>query len=570
MMNLFTTHSRRLMALTGIVTIISLVGGGLTATAQTPIPDSFPAPPVSIGPRFGPAQPTGSIPPVNIAPIPVNQPVFYPPAYAFDGRPVFVGPPVYGPVYAGPFGPAPVAVGGFGPPPPPIPLTANYAATGRPESVEVRRPAGPANLRVTIGEAFLNRVIARETVQPGPVRDVILGAQVTGRQTTVSRLKLDLKPSTDKASAQFILNGDVQTMTTGVTPQAMIDTAGQQQFFAVKDVFFDGNQFSTRHATVYIRANNQTVGAMTPLTGTLFGGLADRIAYRAAERQKAAGEAVARDKLAERLFPTFDGEVDANLAQGNRKLEPLRKWLESAKLMPASQSVWTSDTQMVYEALVSDDKTGSDIAPLGETAAGDNTLQLSIHESLLNTLVDRAGLKGYKTTDKHLRDLERQLLPSSSDSSQPEADLGSQETLKAPTLPSGTDSFVTDIELDEFEPLTFRLERDRLLVIIKATFKPAGQAVMPPMTVTIPYQTQLVGNSIRLAAGKPQVVAQDRKDPDAPQTIMEMAVQKVIEADLDPVMFDRALPAALWTGSGPAPKVASIKSDNGWVTISID
>jgi hypothetical protein len=383
-------------------------------------------------------------------------------------------------------------------------------------------------------------------------------------------LKLDLKPSTDKASAQFILNGDVQTMTTGVTPQAMIDTAGQQQFFAVKDVFFDGIQFSTRHATVYIRANNQTVGAMTPLTGTLFGGLADRIAYRAAERQKSAGEAVARDKLAERLFPTFDGEVDANLAQGNRKLEPLRKWLESAKLMPASQSVWTSDLQMVYEALVSDDKTGSDIAPLGETVAGDNTLQFSIHESLLNTLVDRAGLKGYKTTDKHLRDLERQLLPSSSDNSQPEADLGSQETLKAPTLPSGTDSFVTDIELDEFEPLTFRLERDRLLVIIKATFKPAGQAVMPPMTVTIPYQTRLEGNSIRLAAGKPQVVAQDRKDPNAPQTIMEMAIQKVIEADLDPIIFDRALPAALWPGSGPAPKVASIKSANGWLTVSID
>jgi hypothetical protein len=528
------------------------------------------------------APPATPIPPLSIGPAPglYSQPVFYPPppVYAFDGRPVYVGPQFYGP--------APVAV--FGPPPPPIyaaPMVSSRVLPPAPQPIpigeevasatnsdfgpsplttEVRRPAGPANFRVSVSEAFLNRVIAQERVDPGPIRDVILGAQVTGRQTTVSRLSADLMPATDKARIALVLNGDVQSLTTGVTPQAMIGTAGQQQFYAVKEVYFDGVQFSTRHAVVYIRARNQTIGATTPLSGTLFGGLADRIAYRAAERQKAAGEAVARDRLAEKLFPTFDGEVDTKLAQANRQLEPVRKWLETAKLLPSTQSVWTTDSQLIQEYLVGETKTAT-IDPFNETLEGDQGLRISIHESLLNTLIDRMGLKGMKTTDKYLRDLEKTLLQIAGGSRSETDDLKGD----ASKLP-GMENIVTDIEFDDVEPMVIRMERDRMLVKIKAVFKPAGQSVVPPMTVTIPYHVELAGDKLRWVAGTPQVVAQDRVDPSDPPTIMETAIQKVIEADLIPLEFDRPLPASLWTGAGAPPKVSSVKSDAGWVTIGIE
>jgi len=64
--------------------------------------------------------------------------------------------------------------------------------------------------------------------------------------------------------------------------------------------------------------------------------------------------------------------------------------------------------------------------------------------------------------------------------------------------PGGTEGIVTDIEFDEVDPLTVRYERDQVLVTIKAQFKPAGQALVPPMSVTIPYQIQITGNKIRL------------------------------------------------------------------------
>lgn len=521
------------------------------------------AEPMSIGPA------PGLYPPFN-APVYFAQPVV-----GFDGRlvPAPYGPPVYPVPVLGP----PVMVAPADPrflPPQPVPIAANFVPSSElaaPVAVETRRTSGTGNLRLTVSEAFLNRVIAQERVEPGPVRDYILGAQVTGRQTTVSRVRLDLKPSNDKATAAFVMNGDVQTLTTGVTPQAMIDTAGQQQFLATKEVYFDGVKFSTRHATVFIRARNQTVGATTPLSGTLFGGIANRIAYAAAERQKSAGEAVARDRLAEKLFPTFDGEVDGRLSQANRQLEPLRKRLDAVKLLPTSQAVWTTDTHLFHEMQIGTGAATTS-SPVTEGIEPADGLRLSIHESLLNTLVDRAGLKGFKTTDKKLRELEKSLLSAFGNSAEGSAsDDGAQlgEGALKPPLANSPD-FVTDIEFDDNEPMVLKLERDQLVMTIKAHFKPAGQAIVPPMIVTIPYRTELIGNKIRWVAGQPRVVAQDRNDPAAPQTIVETTIQKVIEGDLIPLEFDRILPAALWRGSGPAPRIASVKSDNGWVTMTIE
>jgi len=518
--------------------------------------------------------PNGIAPPVSIGPAPgfAPQPYFYPPANGFDGRPIYAGPPVYSaPLYGGPY-----PTGQALPPPPqPVPIITSYApAQGINPGAITRRQPGRANLRLVASESFLNRLVSQERVDPGPVRDIVLGAQVTGRQTTVSRLRVDLIASDEKARTDLILNGDVQSLTTGVTPQAMIDTAGQQRFVAVKEVYFDGVQFSTRHATVFIRAQNQTIGAVTPLSGTLFGGLANRIAYRAAERQKEAGEAVARDRLAERLFPTFDGEVDARLAQANRQLEPLRRRLDGFKLLPATQSSWTSDTHLFYESFTGDDKTSAPVPAVNDLGERENGLRLSIHESLLNTFIDRTGLKGLKTTDRKLRELEKSLLTLMGNSRTDESDNSTsaeKSPLTAPDSPAATERFETDIEFDEVDPLTVRVEKDRMLVILKAHFKPAGQTVMPPMTVTIPYQTELTANKIRLIAGKPRVVSQERTDPNGPQTIIEMAVQKVIEGDLIPLEFDRFLPAALWPANGTAlPRVTTISSDNGWLNISVE
>ena len=426
----------------------------------------------------------------------------------------------------------------------------------------------PANVRVSVSENFLNRLVAREEVQPGPVRDKVLGADVAGRQTTTSRLVLDLKPSQDKAHAAFKLTGDVQMQVTGTTPQAMVDTAGQQQFVAVKEVFFDGRWLSTKHAMVFVRARNQTVGAMTPLTGSVFGGLAERIAYRTAERMRPEAEAIARDRLAEKVYPAFDGEIDKQLSDANRLLEQqLRKRLEQAELVPSSQFVSTTDTRLEYGAMIGG-KSAAAVVLRPPTISADGAVSLMLHDSLLNELIERTSLRGYQTTDKELKQQVTQLLGAlpGLKVSMPE-----EKPAAAPFgLPLPGMSLITNIEFDEVTPLTVRLDQDRLTTTIKAAFKPAGQKLFPPMTVTIEYRAVIEGNVVRLAPGQPRAVAQGSEDSSREPTVAEMTVQNSFASALPTLEVDQSLLAAYWTHHGPAPRVTSFKSREGWLAVAID
>ena len=123
---------------------------------------------------------------------------------------------------------------------------------------------------------------------------------------------------------------------------------------------------------------------------------------------------------------------------------------------------------------------------------------------------------------------------------------------------------------DETDPLTVRLDRDRLTATIKAKFKPAGQNLLPPMKVVIEYRAVIEGNTVRLVAGKPRVMTQDRTDPNTEATVVELAVQKSIESALPTLEVDRVLPSKYWPHNSPAPRVMSIKFQEGWVSVSID
>lgn len=248
---------------------------GTPNVTSGPVANPFGTPPVPIGPApalLGPVQEFGPVP-VFVAPVdfPQRLLVVRRPS-PFDG--------------SAPSRPSNVPVASRFPAP--------AAAPAPVLSQELVETPPIGNLRVTVSESFLNRLVARDETKPGEVRDFILGAQVSGRQVTATRVRLDLLPGTNKVRGALVLNGTTQAETTGVTPQAMVDVASQQEFSAVKEIYFDGVKFSTRHAVVHVRAKNQTLGARTPLTGTLLGGIANRIAYREAERRRPQAEAVAR------------------------------------------------------------------------------------------------------------------------------------------------------------------------------------------------------------------------------------------------------------------------------------
>ena len=543
------------------VTALLIAFSTMVAKPCVAQPPRFLNPPVPLGyPNVvaGPvANPYGT-PPMPIGPAPAGYPLYpqfvpaapYPPPVIYPAVPYTVRRPT---PFQNNIASAPLQV-------PVVSQRVYGAATAAPI---VEQPAPVGNLRLTVSENFLNRLVARDETKPGEVRDFILGAQVSGRQTTATQVRLDLLPGASNARGALVLNGTTQSATTGVTPQAMVDVASQQQFVAVKEIFFDGMKFSTRHAVVHVRAKNQTLGAVTPLTGTLFGGIANRIAYREAERRKPEAEAVARDRVAERVFPEFDNAIDQQLASANDQLESrVRRLLRTANLMPTLQQVSSTDTALHYSAQLATESPTTSSPTFEGRLNVDRGLSLMVHESLLNALVARSGLKGMKTTDREIKAL---IAPF-----EYKTDKDELEAAQPPVGLPGMDNVVTDIEFDESDPLTIRLEQGRALVTMRAKFKPAGQDVLPALAVTIPYTNELVGDKFVVTPGKVQVAALDRDDESAIPPLAMNLLSKAIEASLSKLATDRALPASLWPIGGTVPRIAEVQTQDGWGRISVE
>lgn len=463
----------------------------------------------------------------------------------------------------------------------PTPFDGGYEAYSVPRIIETVPPTGSqiatlsssefspsttlapiGNLRISVGERFLNRFIARQESRPGEVHDNILGADVRGHQTTSTNLRLDLLPNFEKMQGVFVLTGINHSETTGYTPQAMVDVASEQQFSATKDLYFDGFNFSTRHARLHVQNRNQTLGAQTQLSGTLFGGIADRIAYNAAERRRPEAEAIARDRLAERVYPEFDNEVDRNLADINIQLEStVRRKLRESNLMPTRQQVSSTNTRFNYCLQLASEVPMTSPTSLELDPNSDDGVGILVHESVVNTLLSSSGLKGYKTTDRKIKEF---FAPYELKSATP--DSGEAPDLAVP----GIENITTEIEFDEENPATLRVENGKSVLTLRATFKPMGQALLPPLQVTVDYDNQLVGDKIVITPSNVKVDLQNKDDAENVPTMALKLVAQGIEASFTKLAFDRSVPPALWKYNGVVPRVNSMRLKDGWTSICVN
>ncbi|MDZ4688093.1 MAG: hypothetical protein SH850_23715 [Planctomycetaceae bacterium] len=417
----------------------------------------------------------------------------------------------------------------------------------------------PFNLHVVASEELLNRFVARSRVEPGEVDDFLFGAKVDGQQWTATQLSLDLRPAGDRAHAAFILDGHVQSQTTGRTEQGAVHSIGRQQFYAVKDVFFDGAQLSTRHAAVHVRTENQNVGASTPLDGTLFEGLGSRIALKVAERNRPQTEEYARNRVVQRVYPSFDKEVDEQLADANDRLEEsLRSPLRKAKLLPSAQLARSSDTHLHYAGrfVVGEDQ--NLVAP-AVPLIGPHGLTMYVHESLLNGLLDRLNLQGRKTTDRELRDLVTQLRT---------AIRGGTDDRDADDRPEPAVKLETEIEFDATQPLAVRFVGNRMELELRATFRPAGQALLPPLAITVPLRLERrPSDEWTLVYGDIDIRPMNGDEiPSLAKTLIRQAIQ----SDLPAVSFPATLTTDDWPADKPRLKVAELQSADGWLVVSLD
>ncbi len=411
-------------------------------------------------------------------------------------------------------------------------------------------PISHFNLHLVATENWLNRLVSRTDVTSGIVDDFILGAKVNGEQVTTSQLRLDLRPSSDQISARFLLDGSINTNTRGTTEQAVVFTRGLQHFQAAKDIFFDGRVVSTRHALVSARAQNENLGASTRFDGTPLQPIVTPFVLKAAEQRRPQAEAVARDRVVDRIYPEFDARIDRELAGLNDRLEAsVQRPLRERNLLPSTQKCVSTDRELHYAARLSAEGRDFEIvAPSGPLLQTEQ-VRLFIHSSLFEAAALRGGLAGLKTTDKQLDQLLRRL------------------GLSSDSRGETTGGIETQIEFDDLRPLSVVFENDEVNLELRLTLRPAGQNLLPPLTINIPFRLVDQDGERLLRPGQLQVSSRDQGNI-APA--VETLIRQTISSTLSDVPIPRTIGDASWYDGKTPPRLTTLRFKDGWLAVGLD
>lgn len=436
-------------------------------------------------------------------------------------------------------------------------------------------PASSFHLHLVMHEELINRFIVEQRIDDAPVVDQFEDTQIYGQQRTVSSVRVDLLPSADQLRMALVLNGCIASDTDGYSPQQIVvHSRGNHYFQSRKEIAFNGNEFLTRGPTLFVDPHTVNTNALTPLTGTpILGGVAEGLVLHFAETKRDASDAFTRQRVAEKLKPQFNREIDQKLAEGNGLFAKfVRDPLRALRLEPTRQQFRTTHEHLHYAAAYDPPRpdrdydgnsstppsTGAipDVPPPSPSVLEPHAASLYLHESYLNALVDRLNLRGQRVTDRQLKAMLKRFFPTRDDDPRP----------PLPGLPS---DLVTDILFDPVKPLEFDVVDDKLLMLVRADFRPGGDALLPPLEVRIPYQLVRRGDRWEMDnTGVTVKLMGSGRDSNQPR--IEQLVQNAVQNSLPKISFPAQLPAALWKKSTPAPQLTSVKVSQGWLIFNID
>ncbi|HBL46137.1 MAG TPA: hypothetical protein DDZ90_22405 [Planctomycetaceae bacterium] len=414
------------------------------------------------------------------------------------------------------------------------------------------------NLRVMVAEEFMNRLIHDSTCETGPVVDCILGAYVTGNQATTTEIGVDFKPSDSTLRFDLTLKGVTNSETSGTTNQATIYTSGHHQIWGSKEINFDGDTFVTQPAWVEVAANNTTVGASTKLDRIpLLAGIGRNMAYRRTAELKGEAEAIAAQRVRDRVRPRFDEEVDERIGRANEEVGgTLNKRLRDNGLFPTARSYASTDTHLyIRTRLMDTGELAANSPPL--TIAADESVVVQLHESVMNNSLSRMNLEGRTITDQDLiTEFEKSI----------EDVLGRKVKLERP--PVDPDKGPNLLVFDDHDPIRVQITDNTLNLILRCGFEQQGETAVPTQVITVPLHFRVDGDKIHITRGDVKSSPVVRPERIAAQIARSGVVRSKMEKAFPDRVEDSQVKAKLENRTVYL-DITGIKANDGWLTITV-
>jgi hypothetical protein len=418
------------------------------------------------------------------------------------------------------------------------------------------------NLRVAVSEAFMSKLIGQSRDETGPVNDFILGADVSGMQTTHTDVSVDFVPSNRVAMFDIVARGAIASNTQGVTSQATIFTYGNHYFTASKRVGFDGQRFWTQPARINVSANNTTTGAETHIP--LMNWFARGVAVRRAEGMRGESEAIAAGRVQDRVLPQFNSEVDKQFSPASKSSQDLHRMQEALrelKLFPDAQSWSSTDSELrlASRLMAPTELGGNEPNPALVLGRGATIL---VHESMINNATDRMELAGKTMTED---ELQAKLEGDFSRILGREVKFKKKEKTEQSEEDQGPKTFV----FDKNDPIRVTVADGKLTVTLRTGFQQEGKEDIPTQIVTMPVGFSVDLKNVVIEPGEVSVAGAEKAESAAKQLARAGVIKKKIGSAFPRSEVNRVRYVTVGNKKVLV-AVTRIRALDGWLSITVE
>ena len=253
-----------------------------------------------------------------------------------------------------------------------------------------------ANLRISVSERLVNRVLPAVQPRRDNVRDHVLGADVRGASQTWTQLHVDVKPQRDGLRMELNASGEVHSTTESRKGPVILGNQAAADYTASKEIIVTDQGVQMRDAQVVARGQTwlQSISSefdAVPVVGWLV--------RQFARDQHAEHHGLLRRRLESRVSTQARQQMNQQLEARAERLktrlnEAVLAPLKELDIEPDIEELVTSEDRMAmqYRLADSDQLTAHTPRPL---ALRDSVMSVQIHDSLINNLLGQLRLDNW-------------------------------------------------------------------------------------------------------------------------------------------------------------------------------
>ncbi len=248
-----------------------------------------------------------------------------------------------------------------------------------------------ANIRLSVSEEFINRLMPKDQVSSKPVQQRILGADTRGASKVMTNLKVDLLPDPKGWKVALHLDGDIRSSTSSSRSGATFYNSSKAKVQSSRELRLDPSGLSINGTPASVESQESLRKFSTKWDQLpIMGDMVRYVAQQEFNQSKPVARRITQRLIANQTDSEFDKQLESNVGNAREQLsQRLLGPLQNLQLHPLVMDMQSTDTRLVarYRIAGNDQIAANTPRPL---APAESLISFQLHQSALNNLVSQA------------------------------------------------------------------------------------------------------------------------------------------------------------------------------------